>query len=579
MAATNDGPVSTPLTRLFSLISLERKEIYSIYFYAILSGLIALSLPLGIQAIINFLFGGRLSTSLVILIAVVVAGVFFNGMLQVMQMRINERIQRRIFTRYTLEFAHVLPRLRLEAIDDYYLPELVNRFFDTAALQKGISKLLLDFPSAMVQIIFGLLLLSLYSPFFIFFGLFLVLLIAIMFRITGPKGLQTSLEESNYKYDTASWLEEVARTLKMFKFMGVNEYPLKRADGLVSNYLDAREKHFDVLVIQYYWFIAFKVAITAALLILGSILFVDQQINIGQFIASEIVILTILSSVEKFITSLETVYDTLTSIEKIGKVLDKPTETFSGITLQQAADQKGVAIKLEDFSFRYPDDQRNTLQQLSFSIAAGEKICIAGPEGAGKTTLLRMFTGAYPDFKGQLLLNEIPIKNYNLETLRQNIGVALSTVDIFTGTLLENLTLGDENISIQQVMKVSDEMGLTAFIQSQEHGLNTQVDAMGRKLPRNVMNKICLTRALLNKPKLLLIEDAWQGLDQGEQRKIINYFTHRSAPFTMLAVSNDPDFARRCDKILILAENGIEAYGSYEELQHKSSFKKSFLKN
>ncbi len=574
--AENDVPVSTPIQRLLRLINLERKEIGYIYFYAVVSGLIALSLPLGIQAIINLLFGGTISTSLVVLVIVVVLGVTLNGLLQIMQMRINERIQQRIFTRYAMQFAYQLPRLRLDKVDDYYLPELVNRFFDTASLQKGISKLLLEFPAALLQILFGMILLSFYNPFFIFLAFFLVGLVVLIFRITGPKGLYTSLEESNYKYEVGYWLEEIARTLKTIKFMGMVEYPVRRTDGLVAGYLNARDKHFDVLVTQYRWFIFFKVSITASLLILGSVLFVQQEINLGQFIASEIIILLILSSVEKLIISLESVYDTLTSIEKIGKVLDKPMERTGGIDIADTASTWGVSMKAMNMSFRYPDGGRNVLDNLSFEIQPGEKVCIFGSEGSGKTTLLRLFSGAYPEYKGGLSYNGVPLADFDLRLLRQDIGVYLASVDLFSGTLKDNLTLGDDSITIESIIKTSEEFGLLPFIQSQRSGLSTHIDSTGKKLSRNLVGKMLLVRALLTNPRLLLLEDCWQSLELMEQEVIINRLTSKDKPYTMIAVTNDPVFASKCDKIMLLEEGKMIAFGSFNEVRKLPEYKKIF---
>ena len=138
--------ISTPLKRFFGVISLEKREISSIYFYAILSGLLQLSLPLGIQAIINFaqLSAGRtqLPTSVWLLIVLVLIGLLITGILQVNQMKVVEKIQQRLFVRYAFEFTYKLPKLNLSNVKEYHLPELTNRFFDTVTLQKGISKFL-----------------------------------------------------------------------------------------------------------------------------------------------------------------------------------------------------------------------------------------------------------------------------------------------------------------------------------------------------------------------------------------------------------------------------------------------------
>ena len=262
---------TTIFTRLARLVRDEKSEISSIYFYAILSGLIQLSLPLGIQAVLGFVLGCAVSTSLVVLITMVVIGVLLNGVLQMNQMKIIERIQQKIFVRYSFAFTEHIPRLDLQKTDGVYLPELVNRFFEIPVLQKSLSKILLDFPLAVTQILLGLFLLSFYHPAFIFFGLLLLALLILIFWVTGNKGFQTSLEKSTYKYQVAGWLEEMARIIKQFKFSAYNALHEKKTDDKVVNYVHARKKHFSILLLQYKVLIAFKVIVTAAMLIVGCI--------------------------------------------------------------------------------------------------------------------------------------------------------------------------------------------------------------------------------------------------------------------------------------------------------------------
>ncbi|CAN5593912.1 ATP-binding cassette domain-containing protein [soil metagenome] len=565
-----------PLKRFLELIALEKKEVKSIYFFAFVSGIIYLSLPLGIQAIINFLLSGTISTSLILLTVMVVVGVFLNGWLQIMQMKINENIQRRIFTRYSLQFAYKIPRLDLTAIEDYYLPELVNRFFDIASLQKGISKILLELPAASIQVFFGLLLLSFYHPIFIAFGIFLVALMIFTLHITYKKGITTSLEESNYKYRVGYWLEEVARIIKTIKFMGRTDFPVQKADKFVSGYLDARSEHFKVLKVQYWAFVFFKVTITALLLIIGGWLVLKQQINIGQFIASEIIIITLLNSIEKIIGSLDVVYDMLTSLEKVSKILDKPTEKEDGIDISEISNSKGISIKAENLSFAYSDDDDRVLHHLNFEIKSGEKICIFGTQGSGKSTLLKLFTGGFLNYSGNLLYNNYPLGNYNLQKLRSEIGVYLGTADLFSSTLYDNLTLGDTEITTNTILSTAEQTGLLPFIQSLSNGLETRIETLGRKLPITTVNKILLTRAILTKPKLFLLEDFWSGLEAIEQEIFIKNLFSPNNEFTLIAVTNDVHFARNCDRIILLEDGKILKNGSFAELNNSEEYKRMF---
>ena len=538
-----------PVTRILRLVKLERKEIGSIYFYAILGGLIQLSLPIGIQSIIGFILGATMSTSLKILVALVVLGVFIGGLLQVNQMKIIEKIQQRIFVRFSFQIAERIPKLDLKQADNYYLPELVNRFFDITALQKSLSKLLLDVPAASIQILFGLILLSFYHPLFILLSVLLVAVLAVILYYTGNKGLETSLLESRHKYGVAAWLEEMARVIKSLKFSKGSHFHMEKADERVSAYLQYRTSHFSILLFQYKMLVLFKTLITAAMLVIGSFLLVNQQLNIGQFIAAEIVIITVINSVEKLINNLDSVYDVLTSVEKIGKITDKPVEN-SG-TLQVKDDARGYEIEMANVSFGY-ENERKIINDLTVKIEPGEKVCIMGAEGSGKSTVLKLLTGSYTEYDGNILVNKIPIKNYNIDSLRSHTGVFLSQQDIFQGSLEENITMGNEEIDRTEVIALFEKTGLMNFLTSLKDGFDTELDPTGHRLPKNVVHKLLLVRAMVNQPRLLLLEDPFTGLEEIYKQQIQSLLLDKKNLATVIISTNDESFARQCNKIIYL---------------------------
>jgi ABC-type bacteriocin/lantibiotic exporter with double-glycine peptidase domain len=557
-----DKDLGRPIQRLLQVINLERKEIGAIYFYAILAGLLQLAVPLGVQAIINFVLAGRLSTSIVVLIIVVVFSVFATGLMQVNQMKIIEKIQQRLFARYSFEFAWRIPRLDLKKIDGYYLPEFVNRFFDTINLEKSLSRLLLDIPAALIQVLFGLTLLSLYSNVFILFSLLLFLIIFLIVRFSYKEGLSTSLDESDRKYAVAGWLEEIARVLKSFQFSRGSSLPVDKTDALVTKYLHARTKHFRVLLKQYWSLIGFKVVITAGMLIVGAVLLVGNEINVGQFAAAEIVIISVLASVEKLIRSLDKIYDVLTSVEKLGKVIDKPLETEG--TLDLPHNSKGVSLQVQDVAFSY-NGHINILERVSFQANAGEKVCIRGGDGSGKSTLLKLLTGAYSDFKGNIAINQIPIGNYNSQLLRAETGILFHQQDIFEGTLYENITLGDREVTTEQITALAEKLGISDFITSLKRGFDTPIDAAGKRLSSAVIRKVLLLRALLSHPKLLLLEEPWLGFDADCKEKVQHYLLHEIHDTTVLLITNETAFAQRCDRIVELQDGVVVKHGKPNE--------------
>ncbi|MFN9801084.1 MAG: peptidase domain-containing ABC transporter, partial [Bacteroidota bacterium] len=507
----------TPLQRLFKLLRSERSEIRNIYIFAIFSGLIALSLPLGIQAILTFLTAGELSTAWAMLVTFVVLGVVLSGILQVRQMTITERIEQRLFARASFDFAYRIPRINQESVHNRYLPEVVNRFFEIMTIQKGLSKILIDLTSSAIQIVFGIFLLSLYHPLFILLGGGLVGILYVLFRFTGPLGLKTSLEESKYKFEVAHWLEEIGRTMHTFKMIGTSDLPLGKTDKLVEGYLGARQKHFRVLIWQFSGMIGFKAFVAAGLLILGSILVVSRQINLGQFVASEIIILLVLSSVEKLILSVSTIYDVLTALEKLGNVMDLPMEKDSGVSLQETPGGDGLQLHVTDLSFTFPDAREPFLKNLNFHIRSGERILVTGPNGSGKTTLLKVIAGIYSEYKGIIAYNDFPLGNLRVESLRSIIGYDLTETDVFKGTVYENIQAGRPGISLEDVKRAAAMVRLDEVIRTWPTGYETHITPEGLRLSTGVRAKIILARAIAVSPKVLMLEDTLAALPYDER--------------------------------------------------------------
>lgn len=564
-----------PVQRFFRLLKPESKDILYVYTYAIFSGLINLSLPLGIQAIINLISGGQFSTSWTILIIFVMVGIAMTGGLQVFQLTITERLQQRIFTRASFEFAFRIPRIKLEAVHKSYVPELVNRFFDTLSVQKGLSKILIDFSTATLQVIFGLLLLSFYHPFFIFFGLALLLIIYLIFRFTGPQGLKTSLKESKYKYEVAHWLEEIGRNMGTFKLAGNTDLPMQKTDQMVTNYLDARKKHFKVLVKQYVNMVSFKVVVAAGLLIMGSVLVINQQINLGQFVAAEIVILLIINSVEKLILSMETIYDVLTALEKMGHVTDLPLESVDGIDLEEQDDMQGMSVKMKNLNFSFPENTNPVLKDINIDINSGERICISGYNGSGKSTLIKVIAGLYEQFDGSLNYNGIPIGNLNIESLRSFIGDSLHEEKLFKGTLYENISLGRPGVNMKVVLKATENALLTDFVQNLRDGFNTVIDPEGKNLPDSVVTKIILARSIACKSRLLLVTDHLTRLDPVEGAQIFDFLVKRENPWTLVIISNQAEIAAKCDRVILMKDGSVIGDDHFQQLSKKDMFYKA----
>ena len=545
----------TPWRRLIGLLQLEKRDIRQIFYYAIFGGIVALSLPLGIQAIINLIQGAQISTSWIILVIIVTVGVAFSGALQLMQLRIIETIQQRIFTRSSFELAYRFPKIKMSELRNYYPPELANRFFDTLTIQKSLSKILIDVPTAVLQIIFALTLLSFYHPFFIVFGILLLGLIFVVFKFTAQKGLETSLKESKNKYKVAHWIQEIARSVTSFKLSGSTQLGMNKNDALVDDYLKSRESHFKVLMQQFIQMISFKVIVTASLLLIGGALVLNQEMNIGQFVAAEIIILLVIASVEKLILGLESFYDTLTSLEKIGQIVDMEMELQNG---DSPSFSKGMNIELDHVCYEVSNREKPILKDISFTINAKSRILIQGESGAGKSTLLQLIAGVIKSTSGHIYVNDMSIDSLQLNFYRSQLGLSLSDETPFEGTIRENLTFGNPEISDEKIYEILDIVGLKPFIKDQPKGLNTVLYPDGKQMSFTISKKLVLARAMLKVPKLLILEDALDRFNQAETDTIINYLTHKDRPWGLIVVSSSSAWIDKCNELINLDRGVIK---------------------
>ncbi|MEO9954566.1 ATP-binding cassette domain-containing protein [Nonlabens sp.] len=545
-----DKNILTAWQRLMRMLEVDRKDIRQIFYYAIFAGVVGLSLPLGIQAIINLIQGAQISTSWILLVVLVTAGVAFGGVLQIMQIRITENIQQKIFTRSSFDFAFRFPKIKMSELRGTYPPELANRFFDTLTIQKSLSKLLVDYPTALLQILLGLLLLSFYHPFFIVYGVLLVGLAYILFKFTAEKGLETSILESKSKYRVAHWLQEIARSLVSFKLSGVTNHAVDKNDTLVSNYLNYREQHFKVLVRQAIQLIGFKVLITAGLLLIGGLLVLSQEMNIGQFVAAELIILIIIGAVEKIISGLESFYDMLTSLEKLGEVVDKELEPQSGE--HPFAQDQSFSVELDQVTYTVPERTQPILNNISLKISENCTILVNGANGSGKATLLRLIAGIIEPTQGSIYVNNSDLRGLDLNYYRANLGQSLSEESPFEGTLRDNITFGDASVNDERIYWALEKLGLVNYLKKLPKGLDTVIFPEGKQLSYTVAKKIVLARSIVRYPKMLILKDPLDQFEKEESARIMDFLTDKSNGWSIVVVSQNREWMKRCGRMITL---------------------------
>lgn len=551
-----------PAKRLFILLLDNKNDLLIFLVYSVIASALYLAIPLAAQILINTIAASVLIQPLILISLSVLVGLVFLGVLRVFQLYITEILQRKIFAQISIDVASKIARVEQKFFGRIYAPELVNRFFDVITIQKSITLILLEVPTAIIQILVGLILMGIYNPTLLIFDAFLLCSIWLIY-ILGHAGLSTSIDESSSKYKVAYWLEELARCHISFKMNGLPDYLIQNIDGKILAYLDNRKKHFQVLLRQFSASFFIQAFATTAVLMIGGWLVIHGQLTLGQLVASELIIIMILSALDKIVQKLESWYDLLTAIDKVSYMTSLSMEREDGIKAPRS--EKGAEIICEDVVFAY-ENSHKIFNRLNLSVEPGSRVSLVGVSGSGKTSLAYLIAGLHEVQEGNILFNKTSIKSLNLNSLRENIALVSDFNEIFAASVEENITLGRSNLSTEDLERVIDLVELRRDLNQYPKGLRTELLSEGRNISLGQRQRILLARSLIVAPQLLLLDEAFAGMDEMTKLKIINKIFHKDQPWTIINISHDAEVVARTSYVYLLEKGIIKEHGSLQAL-------------
>jgi putative ABC transport system ATP-binding protein len=544
MASTNKNQ-TRPTTRLIDIVRLEISDIYILLVLMSGVGLVNLAVPITIQTFINTVTMGGLLKPLVIISFMLFVFLALVGILYALEFYVVELIQRRLFIRFAFDIAEKSSMARLIMYERNNMAELVNRYFEITAVQKSLGTLLTTGIATVFQGLAGSILLIVYS---IYFGVMAIIIIAIILFIVfviGRKGEMTAISQSHAKYTLAAWLETIARNLNTFKFSSGMDFALQQVDDLSRNYLVKRKSHFRVLFSQLIGGVFIYAVGGTAMLALGGTLVVTGEINLGQFVAAELIIFTVMASFLRFIGHLEYYYDLLAGLDKLGIIHDLPQERTNGSPAQINGPLK---LELIQICTEATTDKVIT-NDITFKLEAGKNIAILGVDGSGKSKLAQVIVGLRQPVHGRIQLNDIDLNLLNIDAIRKHI-VLLHKVEIIEASIRENVKIWKSDADIENVSTVLEQLGLLDTINQLEHGTETRLHFSGAPLNRDQAKLLMIARAVIAQPALLLINELLDTLEQQFLDKALNVLLNQSCTLVILTRSND--IATKCDRVIPL---------------------------
>ena len=544
--STTHATVS-PLRRVFQLLAPDRRDIAIVVVFAVAIGLFNLVTPVVAMAVVNTAAQQTLTQQVIVLSIALLVALGLSAFLTVLQNVVVEYLQQRIFVRVADDLAYRLPRADVAAFDRIHGPELLNRFFDVLTVQKSSATLLLDGVTIVIQIVVGLVLLGFYDAALIGYDIVLISCLLFMVFVLGRGAVKSAIRESVSKYAVAGWMEELARHPVAFKMAGGPRLAFEKTDELTREYLTNRQDHYRRLIRQFGFALFLQAAANAGLLAIGGFLVAEGRLTLGQLVAAEIVVTLVVASFTKFGKQFESYYDLLAASDKLGHLIDIPMERSTGATQQPATG--GIAVKVRQLDYAYEAHSPKVLNNLDIELTAGEHVALMGPNGSGKSTFVELLFGLRQPTRGWIEFDGLDQRDLQLVSFREQMAV-VQGVEVFEGTVLANIRLGRDELTMQDVRRVLQQVGLLQSISELPHGLQTALQTNGAPLSLGQINRLMLARGILGKPRLLVLDETLDHMDADIRDTVLPAILNRDAGWTLLVVTHSTEVARLFDRTL-----------------------------
>jgi ABC-type bacteriocin/lantibiotic exporter with double-glycine peptidase domain len=539
--------------RLAGVVRPERGDVWVVVLYGVAVGVLSLAVPVATQSLVSTAAFGTVLQPVVVLALVVLGLLVVAGVLRAMQLLVVERLQERLFARMSMDLAYRLPRVRPETWEFYRGTELVNRFLDVATVQKSASLLLLDGVALVLQAAIGMLLLAFYSPYLLGFDALLLAGMAFVLFVLGRGAVRTAVAESNEKYRVVAWLEELVRVPSAFRGAPGAAHALARADAATQAWLVARRAHFRVLLRQVVGSLALQAVASALLLGLGGWLVARGQLTLGQLVAAELVVTPAVGTFTKVGKYLEGLYDLLAAVDKVGYLFDLPLERVGGEPLPSGGGRAPMALHLRGVTHGQAGRPAPLLRGVELSVAPGERVALTGAHGVGKSLVADLVLGLRQPQHGAVELDGVDLREVSLEQLRAEAALVRGA-ELFDGTLLDNVRAGREALTLHEVREALEQVGLLEELSALPDGLQTRLAGSLAPLSSGQAQRLALARAVAGRPRLLVLDEALDGLDPSQHAGVVDALLRPGAPWTLLLTTHEASLAGRCDRVLQLRD-------------------------
>ncbi|RRD92578.1 peptidase domain-containing ABC transporter [Bacteroides heparinolyticus] len=560
------GNQKTSMTKkFFSLLSPHKSVMIQAVFGALVYSLLGLSTSIYVGKITDYVLVDKnlnlLNLMGVAMLVILLLRTFIGAMKSILALKTGQRIDAALILGY---YKHLLT-LPQQFFDTMRVGEIISRVNDAVKIRNFINNVSLDLVVNIMILLFSVGLMFVYSWKLALITLAsapLFLLIFWSFNKLNKK-YQRSIMESSA--DLESQLVESINSISTIKRFGIEEFANLKTETRFVHLLKNTFRSIYGSIMAQGGIQFVSTAITIAVLWVGSILVIDQELTPGTLMVFYSLIGYVISPIGALISSNQTIQDALIAADRLFQIMDLEREQDNDQKIALQPDMIGD-ISFENVSFRY-GSRKEVFKELNLKIEQGKTTAVIGESGSGKTTLISLLQHIYPIQSGHIRIGDYDIAQIDNKSLRRRVGTVPQQIELFAGTIVENIAVGDLHPDMRRITDLIDQLGLRKFIERLPEGLNTFIGEHGASLSGGERQRIAIARALYKEPEILIFDEATSSLDTTAERYVKQTLEALAEQGkTVIIIAHRLTTVKDADRIVVLDKGQVVETGTHGEL-------------
>ena len=548
-------PSLLEVLKLFGkFLRLEHRILVLVVTYSLVVGLFSLIVPLTVQELVNTFSFAIQPVMIATLAIIMVVVLVFVGAFRALQYYAVEVLQRRLFVRTAFAMAQKLPLMRVQG----FSPRASNCFMETAFMQRAVSTLLVDLVHVLVGGMIGMTILVFYHPYFLLLNFVLLLGSAFIFFVLSRGGLRTTIDMSHAKYDVLHWIQELSQNVLHLKATDSHALLMQKTDELAKKYLACRRARFSVLLRQFLASVGGQALAHSGALALAGWLLSVGQLTLGQLVAVEVVVGSLLLNFDAVVKSMGQVYFFFTALVELDAFLALPNDQrhrppTSSVTFP---DPQTHGIRVTCTGVGLMQDGVPVFENFDLDIAAGEKVAIYAKATSVRMSLARVLAGLESPTSGIIAYNDVELRHLDQHVVNRCRGFMIdSQLSLIDGTIADNIVWGRAYVSYDDVRWALRLTQLQDEISTLPQGINSKISVFGESPAPSHVLRILLARAVLGRPQLLIFDGMIHDMQPALRDRILRYICSKDESWTVLFVSSDPTLTSYVDRRIALSDS------------------------